>query len=110
MEKRHYLMLLSLDAKNAVSGKRLLTNLQQKVDSNSKPIWFDAAHTGIVFTTDMSAADVWGMLFVSEQDVQSFRDVLTVEIGPDWAARRQTTCANWMATHLGMPRPRAIRP
>lgn len=100
----HYMLLLSLNAQNAASGKRALNNLQSRVDTAAKPLWFDSAHSGIAFTSDMPAIDIWKSLFSKEEDVESFRDVLIMEIGPDWMARRDTTCANWLATHLPPPR------
>lgn len=104
---RHYLVLLSLSAKNAESGKRVIANLRRRVDENAKTLWFDASHIGIVVTADQTAAAIWRAADIS--GAEDARDALIVELGGDWCASRDAAAEHWLTTHVGQPLPERYR-
>lgn len=61
---------------------------------------------GVFISTDLTALEIWREALQTEKsgELADMRDVLIVEIGQDWAARRDAKAEHWLATHVGSPR------
>lgn len=100
MEKKSFLMLLSLSKENPAVGKAVLDRVKLKVDSGATPKWIDAKGAGIFITTDLPAWKIWKETFPEQlprDDQMAMKDLLLVQVGPDWyAGDNQTTYAAWL--------------
>lgn len=104
--KRNYLILVSASKDNAHLAQILLKNIQKNVDSNAAPLWIDAKGIGVFATTDMVAWEIRDAAMHSERrnELQDTRDLLIIEIGRDWIARRDAKTEHWLSSHVGPPR------
>ena len=105
-DKRNYLLLISMSQDNAAIGQRVLANIKNGVDSSATPLWIDSKGVGIFVTTDLVAFEIWKAAFTSgiPSEFTDTRDLLIVELGHDWAARRDAKTEHWLSTHVGSPR------
>ena len=105
-EKRPYLVLISGATDNAHLMQTLLKNIQKNIDPRATPLWFDSKGIGIFVKTGFVALEIWTEALESEkkEELRDIRDVLVVEIGEDWAARRDAKTEHWLSSHAGKPR------
>lgn len=103
----NYLLTLSVDKSTAATGKRVLANINANVDASARPLWIDPKGIAIFITTNLVAMDIWREAIVGVTDVG---DMLIVEIGPDWMARRESKPEHWLTTHVGHPKLPPARP
>lgn len=104
-EKRNYLVLISASKENASLAQLLLKNIQQHIDSKAAPLWIDSRGIGVFVSTDLVAYEIWQAAIQSNTlDIKDTRDLLVVELGDDWAARRDAKTEHWLSTHVGTPR------
>lgn len=104
-EKRNYLVLMSASKDNASTAQLLLKNIQTYVDPKAAPLWIDSKGAGIFVSTELVALEVWTEALQSRSvDLNDTRDLLIVELGNDWAARRDAKTEHWLSTHVGQPR------
>ncbi|NMK47514.1 hypothetical protein [Achromobacter sp. Bel] len=110
-DHRQYLVLIAASKDNASLAQKLLENLKKHVDERAAPLWIDAKGIGVLLTTDLVASDIWREMFQKEpgQDYGDTRNMLVLEIGRDWAARRDDKIEHWLASHVGDPLPPAPR-
>jgi hypothetical protein len=110
-DHRQYLVLISASKDNASLAQKLLENLKKHVDERAAPLWIDAKGIGVLLTTDLVASDIWREMFQKEpgQDYGDTRNMLVLEIGKDWAARRDDKIEHLLASHVGNPLPPAPR-
>lgn len=110
-DHRQYLVLISASKDNASLAQKLLENLKKHVDERAAPLWIDAKGIGVLLTTDLVASDIWREMFQKEpgQDYGDTRNMLVLELGRDWAARRDDKIEHWLASHVGTPLPSAPR-
>ena len=94
------MLLTTMTKQAAASGKKLLENIH-KIDTQAKPLWFDASHVGIVLTTHHPAVDIWKLAL---DGIPDLNDILIVEIGNDWTARIESKYDHWFTRHVGTPR------
>ncbi len=106
-EKRNYLVLISASKDNAALAQKFMKNIQDLIDKNAAPLWIDSKGAGVFITTDLVANEVWKATLdgVNQEEGTSIKDVLVVELGADWAARRDAKTEHWLSTHVGDPRP-----
>lgn len=110
-KKRKYLLLISASKETAVAVKSALQRLKENVDQNADTLWVDSRGLGVCFSTEMVGYDIWeAVLKDSRVDFEAIKDVLIVELGKDWVARRDSKAEHWFSTHLGRPLPPPIRP
>jgi hypothetical protein len=79
--KRHYLVLLSMNESNAIAGRATLKVLKEQVDHAAHPLWIDGHGVAAVLTTTLPAIDVWAI--AADSADQSFNDALVLEVGRD---------------------------
>jgi hypothetical protein len=104
-EKQNYLVLISASKENASLAQLLLKNIQQHVDPRAAPLWIDSKGVGVFVHTELVAHEIWKAAIQSERvDLKDTRDLLVVELGSDWAARRDAKTEHWLSTHVGSPR------
>jgi hypothetical protein len=104
--KRNYLMLISASEQNAKAVLKMKENINCRVDSNAEPLWIDAKGVGIFITTELVAAEIWTHAVTDMgTQLETIRDLLIVELGSDWLARRDAKTEHWLATHVGQPFP-----
>lgn len=100
MEKKSYLMLLSLSKSNASVGKAVMDRLKSGVDTGASPLWIDAHGVGVFITTDLSAWKIWQEAFpdqISRDDQMTMKDMVLVQVGPDWyVGDAQTKYGAWL--------------
>ncbi|WP_342617195.1 hypothetical protein [Rhodoferax sp. GW822-FHT02A01] len=100
MEKKNFLMLLSLTASNAAVGKAVIGRLKEKVDPAASPLWIDSRGVGVFITTDLPVYRIWYEAFpdnIAREDQMTMKNVVLVQIGPDWyAGDNQTTYGAWL--------------
>jgi len=106
-ERRSYLILIAASKDNAALVQGLLRNLQTRVDAKAAPLWVDSKGVGILLSTHLVAWEIWREMFQVDVggDYGDTRDILIVEVGQDWAARRDAKTEHWLTTHVGTPRP-----
>ncbi|WP_244976784.1 hypothetical protein [Achromobacter piechaudii] len=104
---RQYLVLIAASKDNASLAQKQLENLKKYVDDRAAPLWIDAKGIGVLLTTDMVASEIWRAMFQKDagQDLGDTRNMLVLELGKDWAARRDDKIEHWLATHVGNPLP-----
>ena len=105
--QRQYLILISASKENAALAQKLLKNIQQYIDRSASPLWIDSKGIGVFVTTKLVAWEIWREAFQSDrpEELADTRDLLIVELGSDWAARRDAKTEHWLSTHVGSPRP-----
>lgn len=99
MEKNCFLMLLSLSKSNAAVGKAVLDRIKRGVDSGASPLWIDSHGIGVFITTDLPAWQIWQEAFpnqIARDDQMTMKDMLLVQVGPDWEAKRDGKTAAWL--------------
>lgn len=106
-EKRNYLVLISASKENAALAQKYLKNIQTLIDKNAAPLWIDSKGVGIFVSTELVAHEIWKSVFdgVTHDEGTAAKDILIVELGADWAARRDAKTEHWLSTHVGNPRP-----
>ena len=105
IDHRQYLVLIAASKDNASLAQKQLENLKKHVDERAAPLWIDAKGIGVLLTTDMVASEIWRAMFQKEQgqDLGDTRNMLVLELGKDWAARRDDKIEHWLASHVGTP-------
>ncbi|HEY0294836.1 MAG TPA: hypothetical protein VGC69_05825 [Bordetella sp.] len=108
-ERRSYLLLIAASKDNAALVQQYHKNIQAHVDEKASPLWVDSKGIGILISTHLVAAEIWREMFQTKDAIKEAdtRDILIVEIGQDWAARRDAKTEHWLSTHVGTPRPAA---
>jgi len=106
-DKRNYLVLISASKENAALAQKLLKNIQKLIDKNAAPLWIDSKGIGVFVSTNLVAYEIWKSAFdgVTHDEGTSAKDLLIVELGQDWAARRDAKTEHWLSTYVGSPRP-----
>ncbi|MDX3985878.1 MAG: hypothetical protein QHC88_11555 [Achromobacter sp.] len=103
---RQYLVLIAASKDNASLAQKQLENLKKFVDDRAAPLWIDAKGIGVLLTTDMVASEIWRVMLPKDApDLGDTRNMLVLEIGKDWAARRDDKIEHWLASHVGSPLP-----
>lgn len=98
-----YLVLASMAKPNKATAEKIKSNLAQAAADAAEPIWFDATYFGIAIQSDKCAREI-ALLAMAGAKTEDLRDLLIVELGPDWFARAETKAANWLTAHVGRPR------
>ncbi|MCG2586522.1 hypothetical protein [Massilia sp. TS11] len=98
---RDYLVLLSINPANAGDAGLVKANIEG-IDAGAKAAWFDPAHVGFFVTTHLIASAVWLLVM---QGTTTIHDLLVLELGEDWMARRDSVGEHWLRRHVGPPRP-----
>ncbi|ULH05360.1 hypothetical protein [Alcaligenes faecalis] len=113
-EQRNYLVLISASKDNAALAQKYLKNLQSLVDRNAAPLWIDSKGAGVFLSTELVAAEIWNAALdgVNHVEGTATKDLLVVELGADWLARKDAKTEHWLKTHIGSPRfiPRERQP
>lgn len=99
----NYLILVSLAKPNRATADKIVSNLKKIADQTIAPAWIDSAYIGIPIETDKCAAEIWSAATVGMNEVSDLRDLLIVELGRDWMARKDARSSHWLMTHLGLP-------
>ncbi len=109
---RQYLVLIAASKDNAALAQKILENIKTHVDERAAPLWIDAKGIGVLVTTELVASEIWREMFQKApgQDYGDTRNLLIVEIGKDWAARRDDKIEHWLASHVGAPMSPPNRP
>ena len=104
--KQHYLVLLSAGKDNLSMVQTIVQNIKKAVDSKADPLWIDSKGLGIFLEADLVASEIWNHAVsgLSHEQIESVKDMLIVEIGSDWAARRDARPEHWLTRHVGSPR------
>jgi hypothetical protein len=104
--KMTFLVLLSLSKVNPKVAKTVWDGLKKNVDPSAAPLWVDSHGAGIFITTDLPAWKAWKTAGVqlSLDDWMDVKDLLVLQVGPDWYARdNQTKPAAWMNARYPKP-------
>lgn len=99
MGKKTFLMLLSLSKENPAVGRKILDCVKAKIDPRSAPLWVDSQGAGLFIESDLPAWKIWQdmKLDMPLDDWTAVKELLVLQIGPDWYARdSQTKAAAWM--------------
>ncbi|MFC5607774.1 hypothetical protein [Variovorax soli] len=99
MEKKHVLMLVSLNAANAAIGRAFLQRIKTNVDSAAAPLWIDAHGIGVFITTDLSIRQMWEHAWPDSLTLDQrmdLKDFLVLEVGPGWMAANGSKASAWL--------------
>lgn len=99
MSAKQYMLLLSLSQATASLGKQVVDRIKSKIDLNATPLWIDSKGIGLFFTTELSAFQVWQNAFPDSLTLdqrQSLKDLLIVQIGPDFAGPKDSKPIAWL--------------
>ncbi len=105
-DKRNYLVLLSAANENPALARKVMDNLQAGVDRNAHALWVDGKSAGIFLITSLVASEIRHIALASDKparDVSDMRDILILEIGDDWYARKEARAEHWLNAHAGKP-------
>ncbi|MDP2815750.1 MAG: hypothetical protein Q8O19_03620 [Rectinemataceae bacterium] len=102
---KNYLVLISMSQANKSTGNKIVSNLKKLTDKTVIPAWIDSAYVGIPISTEFSVWEIWESAVEGINETSDLRDMLVIEIGRDWLARRDTRAAHWLTTHVGHPIP-----
>jgi hypothetical protein len=100
--KRNYLLLLSLSAANAAVGKEFMTRIKMNVDAAAAPLWIDSRGIGVFLSTELPARQIWLHAFpdtLTFQQREVLRDLLIVQVGPDFAGPPEAKSTVWLNSH-----------
>lgn len=105
-EKSNYFVQISASKDNLALAQKIVKNIQDRVDTNARPLWIDSKGIGIFLSTELVAHEIWNESFHDTANLNSneAKDILVLKVGDDWAARKDTTTANWLTSHAGSPR------
>ena len=98
-EKKSFLMLLALNAANAAVGRAVLDRIKKDVDANASPVWIDSRGVGGFISSDLPAWKIWNSAFpdsLTQDQKMLLKDILVVEVGPDWAGPREAKHSAWL--------------
>ncbi len=109
--RQQYLVLISAGKDNAALAQRILKNIQEAVDPTAAPLWIDAKGIGVFVSTELVAWEIRAAALPSKDADQltDVRDILVLEIGKDWAARKDAKTEHWLSTHVGEPKAAPVR-
>ena len=101
----HYMVLISLAKPNRTTAERIVSNLKTVSSEPVAPAWIDSAYIGVPLATGSNAREIWAAAVKGLNEASDFRDMLIIELGRDWIARKDARATHWLMTHLGPPRP-----
>lgn len=102
--KRNYLLLLSLSQATAAVGKEFMARIKAKVDSTAAPLWIDSRGIGVFLSTELPARQIWLHAFPESLTLdqrQALKDLLIVQVGPDFAGPSESRHVAWLNSHRG---------
>ncbi|MFE0843159.1 hypothetical protein [Achromobacter insolitus] len=105
-EKRQFLVLLSASKDSLSMTQSIVQNLKKDVDPKSNPLWIDSKGIGILVETELVAASIWNRALagLDHERSEALKDMLILEVGQDWMARKDAAATHWLTTHVGYPR------
>lgn len=106
-KSRNYLLTLSVDRSSAETAKRVLANINANVDQSARPLWIDPHGIAIFISSNLVALEIWKEALTG---MTNSGDLLIVEIGSDWMARKESKPEHWLTTHVGHPKLPLTRP
>ncbi|MGS1109143.1 hypothetical protein ACVCNH_23005 [Achromobacter anxifer] len=104
-EKRQFLVLLSASKDSLSMTQAIVQNLKKDVDPKSNPLWIDSKGIGILVETELVAASIWNRALagLDHERSEALKDMLILEVGQDWMARKDAAATHWLTTHVGEP-------
>lgn len=102
--KRNYLLLLSLSQATAAVGKEFMVRIKAKVDPTAAPLWIDSRGIGVFLSTELPALHIWRHAFpetLTLDQRQALKDLLIVQVGPDFAGPPEAKPTAWLNSHRG---------
>lgn len=99
LEKKSFLMLLSLNATNAAVGRAFMERIKKDVDANASPLWIDSHGIGVFISSDLPAWKIWAAAWpesLTNDQKMTLKDVLLVQVGPDWAGPSGAKHTAWL--------------
>lgn len=99
MEKKCFLMLLSMNKESASAAKAFLARIKAKIDPAASPQWIDSRGIGIFITTELPAWQIWREAWpesLTKDQVMDLQDFLVVQVGPGWMGRSEGKSAAWL--------------
>lgn len=105
-QKSRYLILLSAGKDNLSSVQSIVQNIKKNVDPKASPLWIDSKGLGIFVESPLVATSIWSSALseLEFSQTEALKDMVVIEIGKDWMARKDSTMTHWLATHVGSPR------
>ncbi len=105
-EKRQFLVLLSAGKDSLSMTQAIVQNIKKDVDPKSNPLWIDSKGIGILVETELVAASIWNRAIagLDHERSEALKDMLILEVGQDWMARKDAPATHWLTTHVGSPR------
>lgn len=100
--KRNYLLLLSLSQTAATVGKEFMARIRANVDPLAAPLWIDSRGIGVLLSTELPARQIWLHAFPDSLTLdqrQTLRDLLIVQVGPDFAGPHESKPVAWLNSH-----------
>jgi hypothetical protein len=111
VETRPYLILVAASKDNLSMTQAIVQNIKKHVDTKSNPLWIDSKGIGIFVRTELVASVIQerAVAGLKSDLLEAFKELLVLEIGEDWFARKDAPTTQWLAKHIGDARivPRA---
>lgn len=103
MQTRRYLILIAANRDTAAIAKRFMHNIRANIDHHAQAAWIDSKGAGVLVQSAHNARRVWNLVLAdaSVAEIEATRDMLVVELGKDWMARRDAKTAHWLASNTG---------
>ncbi|KAB1444182.1 hypothetical protein [Bordetella bronchiseptica] len=104
--KNRFLVLLSAGKDNLSMTQAVVQNIKKEVDTKASPLWIDSRGIGLFVETELVAGAVWdrALAGLDHNQSEAFKDMVVLEIGQDWMARKDSSMTHWLASHVGDPR------
>src|SRR5690606_1095292 len=97
--RKNFLLLLSLNEQDREIASALLQRLQREVDKSASPLWFDSRGAGIFISTELSSHEIWDQAWpdsLPSRHQSRLKDMLILQVGPDWMGRADGTASAWL--------------
>lgn len=94
-----FLLLLSLNTKQASVAKAVLARIKANVDPHAAPLWIDSSSVGVFITTDLPAHQVWRHAYpesLSLDERNAMQTYLIVQVGPGFAGPPDSKFVAWL--------------
>lgn len=103
VERRPYLILVAASKDNLSMTQAIVQNIQKHVDTKSNPLWIDSKGIGIFVQTELVASVIQerAVAGLKKDQLEAFKEMLVLEIGEDWFARKDAPTTVWLAKHVG---------
>jgi hypothetical protein len=97
--KKAFLLLLAANEQNRVAVAGVVERIRRHVDPAAHALWQDSKGAGIFISSALTSNQIWDHAMprdLPHSQQQSLRDMLVVQVGPDFAGYAEARSVAWL--------------